>query len=416
MRLYSLKLENIGPFDEAEVEFLAEGDTSPGVTLLTGMNGTGKTIILDAIRAFFGPHYAHLEREIWRLDSPFVVEVRHSFQPDDSIAVGRTRCVAPGNHRSFARPYSDLTDRLPQWLVDNPGSRPPPWVVDFWRSQLANDDPRIQSLTSVNHRALYQGALQGVVTNASVTHLLCHFDYLRDSRNPAERATGQALYALAEKIIRFSLLDGELVDIERSTFTPRARQGGHVVPLASISSGNAYLVQRMISLLGRMYSLHMLRESDPDTLHEAPGLLLIDEAENHLHPAWQKRFLPGVRDIFPNLQIIAATHSPFVLASVPDARVYVCQYDPATRRTTISEETAAYQNKPVDEILSMSAFDGTGPFGREITELLEARRVAIAAKDDAQRREVEQRLMALNPTYFGYLDLDRQIEALRQAS
>ena len=40
MRLYSLKLENIGPFDEAEVEFLAEGDTSPGVTLLTGMNGT----------------------------------------------------------------------------------------------------------------------------------------------------------------------------------------------------------------------------------------------------------------------------------------------------------------------------------------------------------------------------------------
>jgi hypothetical protein len=293
---------------------------------------------------------------------------------------------------------------------------PAPWVVDFWRSQLANDDPRIHSLTSINHRALYQGALQGVVTNASVTHLLCHFDYLRDSRNPGERATGQALYALAEKIIRFSLLDGELVDIERSTFTPRARQGGHVVPLASISSGNAYLVQRMISLLGRMYSLHMLRESDPATLHEAPGLLLIDEAENHLHPAWQKRFLPGVREIFPNLQIIAATHSPFVLASVPDARVYVCQYDPATRRTTVSEETASYQNKPVDEILSMPAFDGTGPFAREITELLDARRIAIAAKDEGRRREVEQKLMALNPTYFGYLDLDRQIEALKRAS
>ena len=67
-------------------------------------------------------------------------------------------------------------------------------------------------------------------------------------------------------------------------------------------------------------------------------------------------------------------------------------------------------------LLSSSAFAGTGHFGREITALLEARSVAIAATDDAQRREVEQRLMALNPTYFGYLDLDRQIEALRQAS
>ncbi|MDO9020646.1 MAG: AAA family ATPase [Deltaproteobacteria bacterium] len=414
MRLYSLKLENIGPFDEAEVEFLAEGDTSPGVTLLTGMNGTGKTIVLDAIRAFFGAHFAHLEREIWRQDSPFVVEVRHSFQSTDSGVVTQTRCESAGDARTFARGALGSPYNLPL-EVANGGLRPPPWVVDFWRSQLANDDPRIHSLTSVNHRALYQGALQGVVTNASVTHLLCHFDYLRDSRNPAERATGQALYALAEKIIRFSLLDGELVDIERSTFTPRARQGGHVVPLASISSGNAYLVQRMISLLGRMYSLHMLRESDPVTLHEAPGLLLIDEAENHLHPAWQKRFLPGVRDIFPNLQIIAATHSPFVLASVPDARVYVCHYDPATRRTSVREETASYQNKPVDEILLSPAFDETAPFNREISDLLDARRAAIAAKDDVRRREVEGQLTALNPTYFGYLDLDREIEALRKA-
>lgn len=165
-----------------------------------------------------------------------------------------------------------------------------------------------------------------------------------------------------------------------------------------------------------MYSLHVLRGGDPAKLLEAPGLLLIDEAENHLHPTWQKRVIPGVREIFPNLQIIAATHSPFVLASVPDARAYVCQYDSATRRTTVSEETAAYHNKPVDEILASPAFDGTGPFSGEIASLLDERRAAAIARDDVRRRAIEQRLMELNPRYFGYLDLDRQIDALRQAS
>lgn len=412
MRLYSLTLENIGPFDRTQVEFQEEGDPRPSVTLLTGRNGTGKTIVLDAIRALFGPYFGKMEREITRRSGAFAIELRHSFE--------RTRGSEAATHR--------ITKRHPDWsfepqsghlfqLVEvvRSGGTPAPWVVDFWRSQIANDSYRISSLSAVDHRELYTGALQGAVSNASVTHLLCHFDYLRDSRNPREKATGEALYALAEKIIKFALLDGELVGVERLSFTPIVRQSGHDVPLANISSGNAYLVQRLISLLGRMYSLHVLRESDPATIHQAPGLLLIDEAENHLHPEWQKRFLPGVRDIFPNLQIIAATHSPFVLASVPDARVYVCHYDPATRRTTISEETAAYQNKPVDEILMSPAFDGTAPFGREISELMDDRRKAIEANDAARRDEIERRLVELNPTYFGYLDLDRKIEAMRKA-
>ncbi len=414
MRIYALDLKNIGPFDEAHIEFSEVSDPSPGVTLLTGRNGTGKTIVLDAIRAFFGPQYGALECSITRRgDPPFHIDVTLDF---DAAETSQVRTVRLDRQDAKGHIHSDLggLNSLPRWM-EQTGGRPPPWVVDFWRSQVAFGEARIASLSAIEHRLLYTSALQGHVDGAHVTLLLCHFDYLRDSRNPRERATGEALYALAEKILRFALLDGELVGVERLTFTPVVRQGGHEVPLANVSSGNAYLVQRMISLLGRMYSLHVLRETDPATIHEAPGLLLIDEAENQFHPEWQKRFLPGVREVFPNLQIIATTHSPFVLASAPDARVYVCHYDPATRRTTVREETAAYQNKPVDEILASSAFDHTQPFGPEISALLTARREAAAEGDVPRREEVERRLVALNPTYFGYLDLDRKLEALRRA-
>ncbi|MFO0644917.1 MAG: AAA family ATPase [Polyangiales bacterium] len=409
MRLHSLTLTNIGPFDEASIEFLADGDTSGNVTLLTGANGTGKTIILDAIRTLFGSEFATVERDIWRKGA--VGGIRGDFsEPVEGRQSRFSIGVGPA-----APPYYPVGLSVEVATNVGRGAHPPPWVVDFWRSQLANDAYAITSLAAINHRALFKGALQGVSSNASVTQLLCHFDYLRDSRNARERATGEALYALAQKIVQMSLLDGELKEIERLTFTPIVRQGGHDVPLASISSGNAYLVQRMITLLGRMYSLHVLRDGDPAKLHEASGLLLIDEAENHLHPSWQKSLLPNVREVFPNLQIIAATHSPFVVASVRDARVYVCHYDPTTRRTTVREETAIYQNKPVDEILMSPAFDQTAPFGEPISTLLADRRLAMAKGDVATRDEIERRLVDLNPTYFGYLDLDRKIEALRKA-
>ena len=50
-------------------------------------------------------------------------------------------------------------------------------------------------------------------------------------------------------------------------------------------------------------------------------LLLLDEVDIHLHPAWQRKVLPLAQRMFPNAQIIASTHSPFVVTSVDDARI-----------------------------------------------------------------------------------------------
>jgi predicted ATPase len=414
MRVLELGLKNIGPFDEARVEFLSpDRATEPGVTLLTGMNGTGKTILLDAIRGFFGTQYGQLEREIWRREEPFEVELTHSFHTDGSteVVTHQTNAIQTGG--SFKPADSHLSNMPSQ--VWSSTRLPAPWILDFWRSQLASDSYRIQSLTTINHRELYANSLLGNVTNAAITQLLCHFDYLRDSRIEKEKILGEALFGHAEKIIEQSLLNGKLVGIERIDFTPKVQQGGHEVPLGNISSGNAYLAQRMLSLLGRMYSLHVLLGGNPAEIHRTPGLLLIDEAENHLHPVWQKRFIPGIRKLFPNVQIIAATHSPFILASVPDARVYVCQYDPESRRSVVTEETEAYQNKPVDEILASPAFNETLPFGPEITELLQERDKSIEAGLESVQLGIEKKLLDKNPTRFAYFDIDRRLAALGKA-
>jgi predicted ATP-binding protein involved in virulence len=48
-----------------------------------------------------------------------------------------------------------------------------------------------------------------------------------------------------------------------------------------------------------------------------PDLVLIDEPEQHLHVSWQGAFLGALRALSPPTQFIVATHSPWVLDSVP---------------------------------------------------------------------------------------------------
>ena len=53
-----------------------------------------------------------------------------------------------------------------------------------------------------------------------------------------------------------------------------------------------------------------------------PGIVLIDEIENHLHMELQRRVLRILTELFPNIQFIVTTHSPFVLNSIENATVY----------------------------------------------------------------------------------------------
>ncbi|GHU73565.1 ATPase AAA [Spirochaetia bacterium] len=56
--------------------------------------------------------------------------------------------------------------------------------------------------------------------------------------------------------------------------------------------------------------------------YDLPGIVLIDEIETHLHVELQKKVLPFLTTMFPNIQFIVTTHSPFVITSLSNAVVY----------------------------------------------------------------------------------------------
>jgi predicted ATP-binding protein involved in virulence len=56
---------------------------------------------------------------------------------------------------------------------------------------------------------------------------------------------------------------------------------------------------------------------------ETRGVVMIDEIELHLHPAWQQSILGNLIKAFPNIQFIITTHSPQVISTVAGHQIRI---------------------------------------------------------------------------------------------
>ena len=61
---------------------------------------------------------------------------------------------------------------------------------------------------------------------------------------------------------------------------------------------------------------------DEISKYDVEGIVLIDELETHLHIDLQKKILPFLTGFFPGIQFIISTHSPYILNSISNAKVY----------------------------------------------------------------------------------------------
>ena len=99
-----------------------------------------------------------------------------------------------------------------------------------------------------------------------------------------------------------------------------------------------------------------------DGWENQPAILFIDEIENHLHPSWQRRFIPVFLEHFPNLQIIATTHSPFPVAGLKAGQVHKLLQD-EDRITHVETNEYDIVGWTADEILNeyLDVLDPTDP-------------------------------------------------------
>lgn len=109
--------------------------------------------------------------------------------------------------------------------------------------------------------------------------------------------------------------DVEEIKVRRSPLRMVVVKHGIEVNIEQLSDGE----KCTLALLGDIARRVAMANPCRDNPLEGDGVVMIDEIDLHLHPAWQRKMLNVLKTTFPNIQFIITTHSPQVLGEVDDS-------------------------------------------------------------------------------------------------
>ncbi len=112
-------------------------------------------------------------------------------------------------------------------------------------------------------------------------------------------------------------VEKKFLEVHKSTASNELILGLHQLSLG----------ERVFIGLVAAIAYNIIISSKSDEPFDAEHLVIIDEIDLHLHPKWQRRIVPALRETFPNCQFIITTHSPQVLSEVPADNIFILYRD-----------------------------------------------------------------------------------------
>jgi predicted ATP-binding protein involved in virulence len=136
-----------------------------------------------------------------------------------------------------------------------------------------------------------------------------------------EKAVDELLMGTGFRTPHYNISIGDVALIEDRGDSDEAI----VLPVSLTSDGIKAAFSLVADIAYRCVRLNPLYGADACKLTQ--GVVMIDEVDLFLHPAWQQRILPDLQRIFPKIQFIVTTHSPQVISSVPPKCIRIIMDD-----------------------------------------------------------------------------------------
>jgi len=333
MYIKRISLKNYKAFENLEIEL------RPGVNLIVGDNGAGKTSMLDGIAVALGGLFVNVQgvsaKNIVKED----VHLQIHSMGDASTTITYCEPVALGCSLRVGCESFEWT-RIREALTSN-HTKIDDKSISVWMKDITNnpytDLPLIsyQSAARVwkSKRADFGSEAKKKLDDRRCGYIGC-LDQFMDVKVIQQWYMKQEQMAFVkEKKIReyenfkniVSTFMKEINELEEMPKVYYSRQFGELVysdnyeeiAVSKLSAGYQSLLWMVMDLAYRTCILN----PELNDRAEIRGVVLIDEVDMHLHPKWQWNIIKALSSTFPNVQFVVTTHSPIVISSAKDANV-----------------------------------------------------------------------------------------------
>lgn len=326
--------------------------------ILTGKNGSGKTSVLQRIKALLSAlnRTSKLEsRNIYNIIGKNI-HITISFNQEKTLS-------ASYNHGDFitaffpaVRPVNDITE--PKGVEE----------VTLKPAFTVEDDP-------AKDIAKY------------MIHLKTQQLYAKDANDTQTEQNIEAWFKRFEDSLKILMNDDSIrIKYEYKKYSFEIQQDGREqVNFNHLSDGYASVFRIFADLIMRMDQNWLL--NNQLSKYNKEGVVLIDEIETHLHLELQRTILPSLIKLFPRVQFIISTHSPYVATSVSNALIYDLE------RQTALTNLSSYS---VDDVAE--GFFEAESYSVKMEETLRRYKELLNKKDatDTERAERARLRMELN--------------------
>ena len=294
------------------IEIPIENDTYPHL-ILTGKNGSGKTSVLQAI----ANHLQNIANDPYK--NFLSLKQRIKYYQDQlnngSNSIDNERGLED-NKKQYAFYFGEvkidfynIDDFISKYQKGN-------FIIAFYQANrkviisepLNPTKPAIKEVWSTKEMATRE--FLNFLSDLKIQEALA-----RNEKLDHEADLINTWFVDFEKLLKKIFQDDSLqLLFNYKDYSFQIHTQGKTFKFTEMSDGFAAVLEIIIDLI-----LKMQRKDSLTRAYEQEGIVLIDEVETHLHLELQRLVLPLLTQLFPNIQFIVTTHSPFVLNSIGNA-------------------------------------------------------------------------------------------------
>ena len=302
------------------------------VNILAGANGAGKSAVLDCaavlLSRFVGRIYSlhGTGRFFTEMDvNNDATETRNRIEVvfrGERIRWRVTKTKRGSKGQSITQ-LKELRARAARLRADLTAGKELqlPIAVYYPVNRAVLDIPlRIRKQHKFDRLAAYDQALSGAPNSFRVFFewFRAREDLENERRLERKRYRDPQLQAVRFALGRF-LPGFDDLRVRRAPLRMTVRKGARQLVVNQLSDGEKCMMALVGDLARRMAI------ANPDMKHplDSPAVVLVDEADLHLHPGWQRTLTGSLRKTFTHAQFILSTHSPQLINHVDVNQVWL---------------------------------------------------------------------------------------------